>query len=309
MSAKTQAGGTPHVFAAPDIAHAEAFVPPSAEQRFWARTFPWLFSPADGRGNLITRAWAVFSVAPYAHVTFFSLTYQAYLYDLFHQSKNARFWHQVCMPIVNFMIMVALAQFTLGGVWNGALAYTAVLAVWYLTQAAMERFYLWGLVMLPLLAGLLAGADLYYQAFAIPGAAWYAPTSLPANPFLWMTVCAAIQAFSHGTEAFLPPRVTGTAHWVRLPEFLNGTPGKPLPWGTRAVRLLRTALQSVWGTIDEWWASPRLFPLGILEQMWRHGYQPARFQELDLLTRRAIADGQPAIDYIGTGGGSYIIPK
>ena len=76
--------------------------------------------------------------------------------------------------------------------------------------------------------------------------------------------------------------------------------------GTIGVRALRLALQALWGTIDELWASPRLFPYGILEQMWRHGYERERFAELDRMTREALASGDPAIDYVGVGGGTFL---
>src|SRR4051794_39652911 len=87
--------------------------PPSREQRFWLRVLPSILSPADGRGSLPVRALHVFGVAPFAHVTFFSLMYQAYLYDIFHTTKTARFFHQLCMPVCNFMIMAALAPYAL----------------------------------------------------------------------------------------------------------------------------------------------------------------------------------------------------
>ena len=299
---------------------ANLYVPLSREHRFWLHRLGNFVAPRDGRGSLASRAFGVFAVAPFAHLTFFSLAYQAYLYDIFHQSKNARFWHFTCMPLINLMIMVALAQFSLTGthppehgvVWlapNGALIYAAVLLLWYGSWAVMERYWLWGVVMLPVVLALLVGANLIYHATFVVDASlrtWYAPTALVANPFLWMGILSFIQAASHGTEPYLPPRVTASPRWKTVGAFLSGEPGEHLTGVQRLVRLVRLVAQSIYGTIDEFWASPRLLPIGILEQMWRHGYQVERFHELDELTQRALASGEPAIDYIGSGGGAYL---
>src|SRR5688500_1590574 len=110
----------------------EMYAPPSREQLFWARHLAWLLAP-NGRPSLLARAWGVMAVAPFAHITFFSLSYQAYLYDVFHQTKNARFWHQVCMPLNNLMLMVAPASVTAGSI-DGRTIYAALILAWCLAQ-------------------------------------------------------------------------------------------------------------------------------------------------------------------------------
>ena len=272
---------------------AELYSPPSREQLFWARHAACLLAPR-GRPSLPARAWGVIAVAPFAHITFFSLSYQAYLYDVFHQTRAARFWHQLCMPLINLMIMAALAPIAVLGV-RGSNIYALLLLGWYLVQAIIDRLLLWGLVMIPLVGALLFGAELYLRATARAG--------LLASPWLWMAVLSLIQAVSHTSEARLPPRVTASARWKTIGEFLANPPGGLL------VGLLRLAAQVVWGTLAEFWASPRLFPYGVLAQLRRRGYARQRFGGLDDQIRRAIASGQPAVDFIGSGGGAFLRPR
>jgi hypothetical protein len=275
----------------------EMYAPPSREQLFWARHLPWLLAPS-GRPSLLARAWGVMAVAPFAHVTFFSLSYQAYLYDVFHLTKNARFWHQLCMPLNNLMIMAALGSVTVGGLDGGAI-YALLLIGWYLAQAMVSRLVLWGLVMVPLVGALYLGAGLYLKATATIG--WV------ASPFLWMALLSFAQAFSHVTEPRLPPRVTGSPEWKSVGEFLAGeAPAGGKRIGGQLIRLLRLAAQALWGTVAEFWASPRLFPYGVLTQMRKLGYGRASLSPLDEMVRRALASGQPAVDYIGSGGGAFL---
>lgn len=288
--------------------HAEAYAPPSPEHRFWLRVLKDFIAPRDGKGSLLSRAWGVFAVAPFAHITFFNLDYQAYLYDIFHTTKTARFGHQTCMPPNVFMMIVALMQFRAGPV-NAGLVLAVVLTAWYVALAFQWGYKAWGLVMAALMGGIYALAVVYFDAFAYADLAprpWYAPTTLAANPFVWMGVFSFLQALSHAPEPKLPPRVTGGPHWQSVAEYILGPAGRRNPPLRMAVNALRTALQSVYGTIDEWWAAPRLFNIGVLEQLWAHGYQREKFAAQDALVRRALDSGNPAVDYIGEGGGAYL---
>ncbi|HEY0714211.1 MAG TPA: hypothetical protein VGF45_16130 [Polyangia bacterium] len=275
----------------------EVYAPPSREQLFWARRLAWLLAPR-GTPSLLARAWGVMAVAPFAHITFFSVPYQAYLYEVFHLTKNARFWHQLCMPLNNLMIMAALGAVTSGGL-DAAAIYAFLIAGWYLAQAIVSRLVLWGLVMIPLVGALYLGARWYGQATADLG--WV------ASPFLWMALLSFAQAFSHVTEPRLPPRVTGGPQWKTVAEFLAGDhPADAGRFGSQLVRLVRLAAQALWGTVAEFWASPRLFPYGVLAQLRRLGYGEASLGPLDEFVRRALASGQPAVDYIGSGGGAFL---
>jgi hypothetical protein len=274
----------------------EMYAPPSREQRFWTRHLAWLLAPTEPRPSLPVRAFGVVAVAPFAHITFFSLFYQAYLYDIFHQTRRARFWHQLCMPLTNLMIMAALAPIAVAGS-DGRTAYALLLLVWYLAQAVANRLWLWGLVMIPFVGALHAAAGRYHGATASGG--------IVASPWLWMVLLSMVQAISHASEPRLPPRVTASPRWKTVREFISGMPDGASA-GQRAVRLLRLAAQVVWGTLAELWASPRLLPYGVLAQMRARGYAGRRFEALDRMTRRAIDSGQPAVDFIGSGGGAFL---
>jgi hypothetical protein len=62
------------------------------------------------------------------------------------------------------------------------------------------------------------------------------------------------------------------------------------------------AAQAAFGTVDEIVASPRLLPVLLLELLWLLGYDPVRRAAWRTLSARAIASGNPALDYIGIGG-------
>jgi hypothetical protein len=48
--------------------------------------------------------------------------------------------------------------------------------------------------------------------------------------------------------------------------------------------------------------SPRLLPVLLLELLWLLGHDPVRRAAWRSLSARAIASGNPALDYIGIGG-------
>ena len=62
------------------------------------------------------------------------------------------------------------------------------------------------------------------------------------------------------------------------------------------------------GTRNEWWASARLMPYSLLLLMFRLGYQPERAARARSYADRAIASGNPAIDFVGIGGGAFLRP-
>lgn len=300
------------------------YVEPTREQLFWVKTLEGLVSPPDNRGSWAARVLARVGVTPIAHLAWGSLTFQAYLYELFHQTLLARFWHFVLMPLVLVAGMVFLAPLTLWGAHptshapvlfagNGALLLAGALALWYFLEAVAERMLLWGVVMVGLVAGLLVMANLIYsQTFILDPAlrTWYASVSWPWNPLLWMAVMSVVIAFSHILEPDLPPRVSKTSHWMPVMEFIRGTAEKPHSWGKQLVRAIELGLQGLYGSLDEFWATPRLFPVGILRQLWNMGYQRERQQELARLVERALKEGNPALDFIGTGGGAFLqVPK
>jgi hypothetical protein len=60
------------------------------------------------------------------------------------------------------------------------------------------------------------------------------------------------------------------------------------------------------GMVDEIWASPRLLPYNILRLMLAAGYAPSVREVLDDRARRGLANRNPALDYVGVGGGTFI---
>jgi len=66
-------------------------------------------------------------------------------------------------------------------------------------------------------------------------------------------------------------------------------------------------LQVLFGTFDEFIASPRLLPLEILKIGYLLGYKPEQWTLIQKLADLALAWGDPALDYIGTGGATSLL--
>lgn len=132
----------------------------------------------------------------------------------------------------------------------------------------------------------------YYNAFQLMH--WY------FNPVLWTLVLCLCQAISHSFEPKIPPRVNQTNHWMSC-DIICKTYGFPKT-------LLIFMAQAIFGTIDELLASPRLLPLLILRICFTLGYSPKEWKVLKILVKKSLQYGDPALDYIGTGGADYL-PK
>ena len=83
---------------------------------------------------------------------------------------------------------------------------------------------------------------------------------------------------------------------------MPGTISVRNPPGTVLRRAGQLAAQAVVGTVDEIVTSPRLLPVLVLELLWLLGHDPVRRAAWRSLSARAIASGNPALDYIGIGG-------
>ena len=267
---------------------AAMWVLPSRGQLFWVRRAPALFAPARGTGRGLARWWAIATVTPSTNVTGLNLAYQSYLNHVFHRTRLARVGHAACMPVIVTAALALLypAHATLPGV--------LALAAWWAYWAVKERDPLWGGCAVGLAAALYPLA----QALGRLGAA---EPSLLAQPWAWLLFAGALQAGSHILEP-LPPRVTRSVHWMPPAEYLLGRAGQRNPPGTVARRVGQLAAQAVFGTVDEIVASPRLLPVLLLELLWGLGHDPVRRTAGRAFSARAIASGNPALDYIGTGG-------
>jgi len=110
-----------------------------------------------------------------------------------------------------------------------------------------------------------------------------------------------LPAVSHVLEP-LPPQVTRSPHWVPVAEYLFGAAGTYNSPVTVARRVGHLAAQTVFGTVDEPVASPRLLPVLLLDLLWRLGHDTARRSAWHAQAAQAIASGNPGLDFIGIGG-------
>jgi hypothetical protein len=283
---------------------AQIWVAPSRGQLFWLRHAPSLFGPAVDGGGRLARWWAVATVTPSTNVTGLNLPYQAYLNMVFHRTRLARVGHAVCMPLIVAALLAACCPVRLGAApalpglaaltghpvpVNASLPVAAALATWWLGWAVKEGDRWWAVSCLALVTALYAVANAAYALRA------------GTQPVAWALVGSLLQAASHAREP-LPPRVTRSTRWLGVGEYLWGPPGARSGPATVLRRAGHLAAQVAFGTVDELVASPRLLPVLLLDLLWRTGYARHRRSTLTDLATRAIASGNPALDYIGTGG-------
>ncbi len=306
------------------------FDTPGRAQRFWMRSLPCLLAPADGRGHWLARATNMVLVVPLTLLTPMSLTYQAYLNQIFHRRWPAKVGHGAFIPVTTWLIMVAassvlgqrpeghaltLANLTL---FNGAAIVALVLAAYYVTWAAIERAFLWGATMVAaiLVFWVLANAQFTLTHADDSTAHFYRAWRAFHNPYMWMAITSLCQALSHIAEPALPPRLSGLHDWVPIRAYLfgpvalsadaraarRGEASSP----TRPERVVRLVSHFMFGPIDEWLAAGRLFPVYVLELLWACGYKHERRDAIRALAERSIATGNPALDFVGTGGGRFL---
>lgn len=275
----------------------EIFVPPSDEAERLLRSIPGLVAQAPASPQGPARLLRDALVAPFTQLTFLSFDLQAFLFEVFHTTRWARAGHLFGMTGVNLFAMAGLSQLSAGidGIDLGAL-YAGALLCWYAVVSRDARLALWWAAMVPVVLGLYSLAGLWLQ--------WTAGfDSLVASPWLWVAASAVMISTSHIPEPRLPPRAGDPLRWMSIREFVLGPPGRPRPLGAVIPRAIRIALLPISGTIDELWAAPRLLPYNVLFLMFQAGYAPARRAELHDRAVRAIASGQPALDFVGIGGG------
>ncbi len=295
------------MFAKPAPQAARRLVAETDEERFWRRWFPRLFAP--GRSpTTTTRAISHVVVTPMAHVTFLNLDYQIYLNQILHTSAGAWLGHVVCIPINVGLLFYALAVYTgtgTGGGFapfaiNGGLILLALLATWYGAMAARMRAGLWAAVMFAMLAGLWMlsnGCASLALAAELP---WY------LEPITLIVAVSTLQAYSHLFEENVPPRANFEGHWKPVREFIWDDPTK-VSLGRRLIKLAWTPIGGLWGALDEWWASAKLLPFYMLELLWMCGYQRHQRDHFRQLSLTVLASGDPALDYVGFGGGASVV--
>lgn len=270
---------------------AELFCPPSAEALRLLRWFPGLLSPERGTGGLGARLLRDFLVAPFTQLTFVSFDLQMFLFDVLHVSRIARVGHLVGMTAANlFGIAVGAA---LLGPWFAGLA-AVVLLGWYFAVARVRRLWAWWALMVPIVGAIAVGAAALAEVLGV------------AQLLVGVVIAGLVLDFSHLGESHLPPRAGHPYRWIRVREYAFGTPGDRPRGADLAERLVRLAVFPFVGFCDELWASPRLLPYNFLRLMFAAGYRPELKRELDERAARALASGQPALDYVGIGGGTFL---
>ncbi|MCP4442663.1 MAG: hypothetical protein GY810_27470 [Aureispira sp.] len=292
---------------------AQVFVEPSKEARFLLKYFGWLVSPKDGKGNRFSQLLRMIIVSPFSQLSLFSFDYQSYTFEIFHQTKVARITHFICMLFVNLLVIAGLSQVSFFGntpttFLNIGLIYASILGIWYFIIAASQRLWLWGMVLV--LVALAIGALGIYTGQTLLAGHPIQWLTLEAfyNPWLWAIVSAFLMTISHIPEPKLAPRVTPNNEWVAVQDFVLDKEHKE---NTHIIqRIIRLAFFPFWGTFNEFWASPKLMPYTFLAAMTNIGYAPKTYSKIQSYVSRALESGNPALDYVGIGGGSFIqLPK
>ena len=278
----------------------EVFVPPSKESLLIAKHLPWLFRNYEGKSALSRwlHAHAMsFIIAPMTQFSVFSFDLNTHLFLVLHTSISARISHFLMIP-VNFFLMVfaahAFSQLVGSapgepavqlGV-NGATIYACLTALWYGVLAISEGLHLWALISLGLVWSLWSAA-----VTALAAEAWYTQPSYAA---ILIFISSFGMVMGHTGEEFIPPRLNFTDGWMNLVDFATRCPFYSASAGV------------VIGTFSEMWASIRLMPYNLLIVMFEMGYQPERWVVLQDRALRAWKSGNPALDYIGVGGGAVL---
>ena len=275
----------------------EMYAPPSREARFLLRHLPGLVSPPDGKPGRFVGFVLMALVAPMTQLTFVSFNLQAFLFLVFHRKWPALVGHGVFMTTENLFIFAFLRQFVVVqtplGALDGGLAYGLLLLAWYGVVAWQERLLLWWAVMVPVVGALyLLSGPVLTQMTALGVPVW---SGIFASAFLI--------AASHAPESALPPRASDPRRWMSIPAFVLA-PGLGLL--QRLGRAARIPLLLALGTLDECWAAPRLMCYNYLMILMRLGYAPTLARKLHSWCDDAWKSGDPALDYVGTGGGTFL---
>ena len=295
---------------------------------FWSRVFEFALAPRphSSRPDKIL-FWVVghIFVTPFTNLTGLSLWYQLYLDRIFHRGPISRIGHYMCMPVIVWCTMMWLTQWRVDGTswnsdqrevlvfqWTGGAVFAIILAVWWYSWGFLSGHHFLGLGSSPVLLTFYVTSSIIFQLTRPMKAAdirWYCPTyNAGYNPFMWMILMAFFQSVSHAGEAFLPPRVTSLdpadmnsdTRWVGLQEYMAR---KDI---SQAEKYFVIGITAVFGTLDEWIASPRLLPLMVTKIWYMLGYMSNEYDVLCRISEVAIASEQPSLDWIGNKGGATL---
>lgn len=276
----------------------DMFVAPSEEAALLLDLAPEIADPDETEpkrlGSLVQR----FLVAPFTQLTFLSFDLQVFLFRVFHTTPAARVGHFSGMVAVNFFLMVAASKATASLEWvDGGGVVAAGLLCWYAALSAEARMPLWWWAMVPVVVALLVAAHGFLAITAGLDVIW-------ASPWLWLAFSALWISVSHAFEPKLPPRAGDRLKWMTVQEYVLGPDEQRKPLRVRIRNGFTVAIYPFIGAVDELWAAPRLLPYNFLMILFKLGYKPERRAEIEDHAARALAQGNPAIDYVGIGGGT-----
>lgn len=276
----------------PSEAEPELYCPPSAEADRLRRRFPLLLAPPEGEGPRLHRMVRNVLVAPFTQLSLGSFDLQMFLFDVLHTSVAARATHLIGMAAVNLIVAALLSQ--LAGTALAAWLYAAVLLIWYGAVAHLVRLLAWWLAMIPVVAALAFAGTLLASA----------STGLLV---LALLLSGLILTLGHAGEPLFPPRAGDPYRWRPVAELVFGPAGQRHSLPATLYWVLRVIFFGATGILNEIWASPRLLPYNILRLLMAAGYAPKLRAVLDDRVRRAWASGNPALDYVGVGGGAFLV--
>lgn len=272
--------------ASPD---AELFCDPSPEARRLLRAAPRVVH-ATGVQRLL--------VVPFCQLAFCNFDLQVFTFELLHTTRVANATHLVGITSAHLFGLALVGHLgRAAGVPGGELVAALLLAIWHGVVARTVGLWAWGAVMGLGMAALGAGA------LVLGGAVG---PQVAALATLGSTFAMAL---SHLTEPTIPPRAADPMRWVSMRDHVLGTAAEPVTWGQTLRRVGQMAVNFPIGLINETVAFPRVYPYAVLLAMMRMGYAHELRAELQSRVDRARASGNPAVDYVGIGGGTTLSPR
>lgn len=188
--------------------------------------------------------------------------------------------------------------------WNGAYLVAFLLSLWYCLTALINKVPALMFALIPLLFGLAHIGAIIQTITAYPPAlsTWYAPAPLLYNPLVWIPLLGLALSCSHLKEPLIPPPFSGSTSWIPIEQYYNGPSDRPYTKMEMLWKLIITIPYFPGAVFDEFWAGWRLLPIAVLEIFVFFGYVPEVYSRAKHYAEKALATGNPALNFIGTGG-------
>lgn len=233
------------------------------------------------------RFWLYWWVVPRAQWDLLDVDYQLYVFQLFHVDRRTRITHYTTILLIAFFHLVFFAQWPLWAgappLASGALVYGLLLAALHALPCFARGLHVLWIAICGLLAVMGLGATSYYQWARVPGGPWYAPTSLAANPLVWIYVFSFLETLSHSLEP-VPPYSHDKGRWL-TPEEFRREGGGWLVLGAVAMPTLFT--------FTSFASNPRSLLAVVLRVMMAAGYRRDLRDSIDAAVAAEWRSGQP----------------